>query len=189
MVLNVTNTCGTTSSSSTFDVSLPNDPAPTSTANNDILPYDGYFRPGSNLGYFGQQWQDEMLADIASGNPLENVPGVGVKVLRPSLPERFLETFGYEFRVKTFEHYQNLGNEDNTLIIGFPSPEHREQVNHCQSNQSELFAGMYEDIWDNGENGTPVNDDNYFALYLYNCLLYTSPSPRDQRGSRMPSSA
>ena len=24
---------------------------------------------------------------------------------------------------------------------------------------------------------------------LYTCLLYTSPSPRDQRGSRMPSSA
>ena len=24
---------------------------------------------------------------------------------------------------------------------------------------------------------------------LYPCLLYTSPSPRDQRGSRMPSSA
>ena len=24
---------------------------------------------------------------------------------------------------------------------------------------------------------------------LYACLLYTSPSPRDQRGSRMPSSA
>ena len=27
-----------------------------------------------------------------------------------------------------------------------------------------------------------------FAIYLI-CLLYTSPSPRDQRGSRMPSSA
>ena len=26
------------------------------------------------------------------------------------------------------------------------------------------------------------------TLYIY-CLLYTSPSPRDQRGSRMPSSA
>ena len=25
--------------------------------------------------------------------------------------------------------------------------------------------------------------------YLDGCLLYTSPSPRDQRGSRMPSSA
>ena len=27
------------------------------------------------------------------------------------------------------------------------------------------------------------------VLYFYPCLLYTSPSPRDQRGSRMPSSA
>ena len=26
-------------------------------------------------------------------------------------------------------------------------------------------------------------------LQVYICLLYTSPSPRDQRGSRMPSSA
>ena len=26
-------------------------------------------------------------------------------------------------------------------------------------------------------------------LDIYSCLLYTSPSPRDQRGSRMPSSA
>ena len=25
--------------------------------------------------------------------------------------------------------------------------------------------------------------------FLHSCLLYTSPSPRDQRGSRMPSSA
>ena len=28
-----------------------------------------------------------------------------------------------------------------------------------------------------------------YALEEYSCLLYTSPSPRDQRGSRMPSSA
>ena len=27
------------------------------------------------------------------------------------------------------------------------------------------------------------------GIYPYSCLLYTSPSPRDQRGSRMPSSA
>ena len=27
------------------------------------------------------------------------------------------------------------------------------------------------------------------ASHAYGCLLYTSPSPRDQRGSRMPSSA
>ena len=40
----------------------------------------------------------------------------------------------------------------------------------------------------------PVADDNSGALFMQvsrnkRCLLYTSPSPRDQRGSRMPSSA
>ena len=42
-----------------------------------------------------------------------------------------------------------------------------------------------------------LTDDNTRLLYMdflktpeyNNCLLYTSPSPRDQRGSRMPSSA
>ena len=33
----------------------------------------------------------------------------------------------------------------------------------------------------------PILGDTVPACYI--CLLYTSPSPRDQRGSRMPSSA
>ena len=33
-----------------------------------------------------------------------------------------------------------------------------------------------------------ARDINVVAVH-YACLLYTSPSPRDQRGSRMPSSA
>ena len=33
----------------------------------------------------------------------------------------------------------------------------------------------------------PVWERN--VAMVYHCLLYTSPSPRDQRGSRMPSSA
>ena len=33
-----------------------------------------------------------------------------------------------------------------------------------------------------------VNSDE-FRAELYTCLLYTSPSPRDKRQSRMPSSA
>ena len=42
-----------------------------------------------------------------------------------------------------------------------------------------------------GDNGAAINFNNttaYYAQYGF-CLLYTSPSPRDQRGSRMPSSA
>ena len=37
-------------------------------------------------------------------------------------------------------------------------------------------------------NTTYVVDDGDYST-INNCLLYTSPSPRDQRGSRMPSSA
>ena len=35
-----------------------------------------------------------------------------------------------------------------------------------------------------------MNQERWLLLNVYqSCLLYTSPSPRDQRGSRMPSSA
>ena len=34
-----------------------------------------------------------------------------------------------------------------------------------------------------------IDKDNYFPDHLWRCLLYTSPSPRDMRRSRMPSSA
>ena len=36
---------------------------------------------------------------------------------------------------------------------------------------------------------TELNDLTQELEEYINCLLYTSPSPRDQRGSRMPSSA
>ena len=36
---------------------------------------------------------------------------------------------------------------------------------------------------------TPIKSLMALTLPYRNCLLYTSPSPRDQRGSRMPSSA
>ena len=36
--------------------------------------------------------------------------------------------------------------------------------------------------------GNVLIDRNVFNNFI-TCLLYTSPSPRDQRGSRMPSSA
>ena len=41
--------------------------------------------------------------------------------------------------------------------------------------------------WD-GDDELP-SDSRHFGHLAYDCLLYTSPSPRDQRGSRMPSSA
>ena len=46
-------------------------------------------------------------------------------------------------------------------------------------------------VWAGGDSADRYDnvDDPYEINLLSNCLLYTSPSPRDQRGSRMPSSA
>ena len=39
------------------------------------------------------------------------------------------------------------------------------------------------------EYGDLLHQDLTIRSFLMGCLLYTSPSPRDQRGARMPSSA
>ena len=51
-----------------------------------------------------------------------------------------------------------------------------------------LLQGKADFLFNNGTYKLNIEEAKY--LMLYNpCLLYTSPSPRDQRGSRMPSSA
>ena len=125
-----------------------------------------FFRPGSNLGeYLGLS--DEQLGDLAAGNKSLGVKGVGVRALRPALYEDFVENFGYDSRVSTYQHYASINLKDNTVIIGFPSDEHRDRTQYCDGIESTLFKNMYTDIWDGGANGTPYNDENYYAAYLY----------------------
>ena len=57
----------------------------------------------------------------------------------------------------------------------------REIINGTWTGSENLFEIIIEQIPD-----TRVRDR---LIEINNCLLYTSPSPRDQRGSRMPSSA
>jgi hypothetical protein len=128
---------------------------------------DGSFLYGSNMGWYGNNWSDEQVADILVGNPAKGVEGVGVNSLRPALYEYFLEEWGYDVRTETFRYYQTIGARNNTAFIGYPSDEHRENRFYCEQNQSGMFANLYEPIWDNGENGTPVNDRNTYALYVY----------------------
>ncbi|MEM1323325.1 MAG: PKD domain-containing protein [Bacteroidota bacterium] len=163
--LKATNNCGAVVQSDILILGGPTGPVGY-TANDVVHPYTRGFRPGSNLGYF-PPWQDEQLADIAAGNPDYDVPGAGCKSVRPAQHESFLEEWGYDIRVETFNHYASLGLEDNTVIVGFPSDAHKDTTHHCPEYRSEMFANLYTDIWDNGENGTPVNDENYLALYLY----------------------
>ncbi len=136
------------------------------TANDTIAPYEGIFRFGSNMGYY-PPWKDEDLAELAAGSEAKGIDGLGIYSLRPGLFAHFLDTWGYDIRVDAFQYYQELGHDDNTAITGYP-PEHQKDTNYyCSNARSELFANLYTPIWDNGENGTPVNDENYYALYLY----------------------
>ena len=49
-----------------------------------------------------------------------------------------------------------------------------------------LSARINGEVWDAHR---PIADDSKIELLTWNCLLYTSPSPRDRTRSRMPSSA
>ena len=138
-------------------------------ANDTVAVYPGPFGFGSNMGYF-PPWEDVDLAEFAAGNPTKGIQGAGVRSLRPALPEHFLEQWGYDLRVETHAYYKTLGIQNNTIFIGYPSRPHQDSTFYCADRPSELFRNMYTPIWDNGENGTPVNDTNFYALYLYNLL-------------------
>ena len=65
-------------------------------------------------------------------------------------------------------------------------PQSREQVDAFRLEPTELL-----DFLKKGENNSIYAGDVLWleSVVRWLCLLYTSPSPRDQRGSRMPSSA
>jgi len=150
----------------------PDDPEnPSGTINNANTKanvYSGYFLYGSNMGWMNNNWRDEDVADILIGNSSKNIDGAGVISLRPALYESFVETWGYDNRVTAFKYYQTIGAKDNVVFIGdHPSEKHRERKQYVSGVSSESFENLYEPIWDKGENGTPVNDNNYYALYVY----------------------
>ena len=55
---------------------------------------------------------------------------------------------------------------DFTGIIGGPPEWQRDFTNYCPNVPSTLFRNMELPIWDNSD-GTPINEENYYAAYLY----------------------
>ncbi len=125
------------------------------------------FGYGSNMGVYFPNYYDMEVAGLLCGTPDGATPGAGVTTLRPGLFEFFLEYFGYDIRLQHFNYYQTIGAKNQVAFIGYPSEPHRDPVQHCPGQLSGAFKNMYTPIWDNGENGTPVNDTNYFALYCW----------------------
>lgn len=139
-------------------------------ANQEVKPYLGGFRTGVNFGYY-QGWTDEQLAAISIGDESLGQPGAGMTSLRLTLPDHFLEFYDYDIRKEAFEYYAHLGADENVLFIGHPSDEHRDRTTYCPGEPSQAFKNMFTPIWDNGEHGTPVNDENIYALYVYNLVM------------------
>ncbi|MEO5592020.1 MAG: T9SS type A sorting domain-containing protein [Chitinophagaceae bacterium] len=141
-----------------------------------VPPYTGNFLYGSNMGYY-PPWTNQTISDIAAGNSALGVKGIGIKSLHLPLPEKdFLDLWGYNVSVNDFIHYNSLGIKDNTVFLEFPSDAHRDNTTYpgC-TDQSLIWGNLYTDIWDGGANGTPVNDDNYFALYVYKTVTIYKP--------------
>ena len=71
----------------------------------------------------------------------------------------------------------------------------REYYNFCTVHAREynknwnFFSGMTDDDISEWQAGARHGHRPTWDVRKNTCLLYTSPSPRDQRGSRMPSSA
>jgi GEVED domain/Secretion system C-terminal sorting domain len=139
---------------------------PAYTADDVVTPYTGQFRTGLNMGYF-PGWDNYKLANIAAGNPAIGQKGVGARALRFSTPENILDFYGYNLLVPEIAHYGSLNTDEHTALIWGPTGAHQDLNQYCPGKPSALFSNMYLPIWDGGLNGTPYNDNNYLAAYIY----------------------
>lgn len=143
----------------------------------EVVPlYDEPFGFGSNMGYY-PPYTDENLAALVHGLPDGSTPGIGVNCIRPALPEDFLDYWGYTIRESTFRFYDSIGLKNGCVFLGFPAPKHRDSTIYCSQRNdiSVFFKNMYEPIWDNGQNGTPVNDNNPAAVYIWKTVQVYGP--------------
>ena len=132
---------------------------PNFTANDIVPPMPGTFDYGSNMGFFPPNYGDKALAALAQE--------YGATSIRPGLFHHFLDYWGYDSRKEHFQYYDSIGLRNVMAIIGFPSETARDPAFYCPNERSEMFDDLYKPIWDNGENGTPVNDANPYALYVW----------------------
>jgi len=141
---------------------------PGNTAHGSANTYTGHFLYGSNMGWLNSHWKDEDIADILTGNESRGQEGVGANSLRPALPEHFVETWGYDNKVGTFQHYAAQGAKHNVVFIGDgPCELHREKRQYAPGLNSQSYENLYAPIWTDTGSGRSVNEQNPYAMYVY----------------------
>ncbi len=132
-----------------FGISLSATAQVNYTANNQVTPYAGDFRPGVNFDYT-PPWTPIDQANIAAGNPSLGLLGLGAKTTRVvSLSENFVENWGYDFEINNVQHFQGLGLDELTAIVGFPAEWHRDQSYYCSSSDPDhIYCANDPYTWD-----------------------------------------
>lgn len=129
------------------------------TANDSVAAYTAPFQYGLNPGYYGSAWSDLAIHRLCYD--------AGCRSARNSLPDAFIGQWGASIRLDLYKQItQDLQFDEITVFLGEPRAEWRDTAVY-DGQRSKLWQGLYEPIWDNGENGTPVNDANRFALYVW----------------------
>ena len=132
--------------------------------------YTGNYLFGSNTGLYAS-WNIFAMSDIEAGNPSRNIKGAGIKTLHQPLPESLFEQWGYDVYLNVFAYNNRLGIKDNTIWFEGPTAAHKDNTVYPGCTEpSKLWSNLYAPIWDGGANGTPVNENNYLALYIYNTV-------------------
>ena len=110
-------------------------------------------------------------------------------------PETYLHLEDLNFTEFGFRIYAYEQNQFVNAIHGTDKwPQLADEHGHVPALKFDGDTFIIFRKWVNESGGLAISDDKQFATKLEKydddfCLLYTSPSPRDQRGARMPSSA
>ena len=125
----------------------------------------------------------------------ENIAQAGFLIANCAADDRFFDAISLQFKRQAQIRQDPRGElEKIARSAGLSSDE----FEACLQNEEEIkkYKAKVQLGVDAGVSGTPSFQVNGVMTkrtpsgkQLYTCLLYTSPSPRDQRGSRMPSSA
>ncbi|MEZ4685508.1 MAG: hypothetical protein R3B47_05440 [Bacteroidia bacterium] len=148
------------------------------TAHDTIVPYQAAFGYGTNAGWFPphSNWQ---ISSLAAGDASLGLTGAGCRSIRGTIPHDFITNYGLFADMYYWQHNNSLGLRDNVAFIGFPHSSVEENILSCNGascpvhnipHKPGTFRGMYLPIWDGGANGTPVNDANTYAKYVYDIV-------------------
>ena len=140
------------------------------------VPYTGLYGYGTNMGYYGSQFQDQDVAQLAYN--------AGSRTIRPSLPDWLITGYGTDARITAFQDYAAMGMKDLTAFLGEPNdpavnntsgPDDREtKVFPGADEAAHTFVGLYQPVWLDAAK-TQINPANTYANYVYKTVKEYGP--------------